>query len=67
MVSRIRSASEIRLRIAFNSVRLGSTIPRESYLRDPRVVFFRFDWRCLFFFRFGLLMMKVPLPTYSAL
>jgi hypothetical protein len=41
--------------------------PGGGYLRDPRVVFFRFDWRCFAFFLFGLLMMKVPLPRYSAL
>ncbi len=30
-------------------------------------MFLRFDWRCFVLLRFGLLMMKVPLPTYSAL
>jgi hypothetical protein len=40
---------------------------RVGYLREPRVVFFRFDWRCFVLLRFGLLMIKVPLPTYSAL
>jgi hypothetical protein len=37
------------------------------YLRDPTVTFFSLDCRSLLLFRFGLLMMKVPLPTYSAL
>jgi hypothetical protein len=38
-----------------------------NYLRDPRATFFNLDWRCFVFFRFGLLMMNVPLPTYSDL
>lgn len=42
-------------------------LPPESYLREPRLTFFRFDWRRLAFLRGGLLMRKVPLPTYSAL
>lgn len=56
---------------------VNSTSPNDStgfgaenaagYLRDPRLTFFRFDWRCFVLLRFGLLMMKVPLPTYSAL
>jgi hypothetical protein len=36
-------------------------------LRDPRLGFFSWDWRVFIFLRFGLLMMNVPLPTYSAL
>ena len=40
---------------------------RADYLREPRRGFFTSVCRTLFFFRFGLLMMKVPLPTYSAL
>ena len=31
-------------------------------LRDPRRGFLSCDWRILIFFRFGLLMTKVPLP-----
>ena len=45
----------------------GDTPLQISYLRDPRLRFFSFVCRCLVFLRCGLLMMKVPLPTYSAL
>ncbi len=45
----------------------GDTPQQDSYLRDPRLRFFNFVCRCLVFLRCGLLMMKVPLPTYSAL
>ena len=38
-----------------------------GYLREPRLGFFRAVWRIFDFLRFGLLMMKVPLPMYSAL
>jgi hypothetical protein len=47
--------------------RRGELETRRDYLRDPRVVFLRCDWRCFVFFLFGLLMLKVPLPRYSAL
>ena len=44
------------------------SFPRNGrYLREPRCGFFRLDWRTLVFFRFGLLITKVPLPRYSAL
>jgi len=35
-----------------------------NYLRAPRTVPFSFDCRRLAALRFGLLMMKVPLPMY---
>jgi hypothetical protein len=38
-----------------------------GYLRAPRRGPFKRDWRSLCGFRLGLLMMKVPLPWYSAL
>ena len=41
--------------------------PTRAYFRLPRSGFFNCDWRALAFFRLGLLMMKVPLPWYSAL
>ena len=37
-----------------------------SYLREPRRGFRSSDWRTLVFLRLGLLILKVPLPTYSA-
>ncbi len=37
------------------------------YFRAPRLGCFKMDCRRLAAFRFGLLMMKVPLPMYSAL
>ena len=37
-----------------------------AYLREPRRGFRSCDWRDLIFFRLGLLILKVPLPTYSA-
>jgi hypothetical protein len=42
--------------------------PRQEvcYFRDPRRGFFTFVCRALAFFRFGLLITKVPLPKYSA-
>jgi hypothetical protein len=39
----------------------------EIYFRAPRWGCFNFDWRRLAALRLGLLMMKVPLPMYSAL
>lgn len=39
----------------------------ENYLREPRLGFFSFVWRVFSLLRFGLLMIKVPLPMYSAL
>lgn len=41
--------------------------PARGYFRLPRCGFFNCDWRALLFFRLGLLIMKVPLPWYSAL
>jgi hypothetical protein len=38
-----------------------------TYLREPRFRFFKRVWRIFAFLRFGLLMMKVPLPMYSDL
>ena len=40
---------------------------RTVYLREPRPGLRSLVWRILCFFRFGLLMVKVPLPKYSAL
>ena len=37
------------------------------YFREPRRGFFRSVWRILIFLRLGLLIMKVPLPRFSAL
>ena len=37
------------------------------YLREPRLGFFSLSWRRFILLRFGLLIMNVPLPTYSAL
>lgn len=34
------------------------------YLRAPRWGLFTRLWRSFIFFRFGLLIMNVPLPTY---
>ena len=42
-------------------------IPRGNYLREPRRGFLRALCLTLIFFRFGLVMTKVPLPKYSAL
>jgi hypothetical protein len=48
--------------------RLPNTPARSSrfciltYFRAPRWGFFNFDWRIFRALRFGLLMMKVPLP-----
>lgn len=39
---------------------------RKDYLRDPRVVPFKADWRRLALLRFGFEIRKVPLPIYSA-
>jgi hypothetical protein len=39
----------------------------ELYFRAPRRGCFNFDCRRFAAFRFGLLMIKVPLPMYSAL
>lgn len=39
---------------------------RPGYLRAPRCGFFTRDWRSLGRLRFGLLIMKVPLPNASA-
>jgi len=38
-----------------------------NYFRAPRCGFFNLVWRRLALVRFGLLMLKVPLPKYSAL
>jgi hypothetical protein len=47
--------------------RLFQNHAEPGYLRDPRLTFFSFVCRIFVFLRDGLLMMKVPLPTYSAL
>jgi hypothetical protein len=41
--------------------------PEEFYFRAPRRGCFNFDCRLFADLRFGLLMIKVPLPMYSAL
>lgn len=41
--------------------------PVIRYLREPRLTFFRRVCRNLAGFRFGLVMIKVPLPMYSDL
>ncbi len=41
--------------------------PTRGYFRLPRCGFFNCDCRALVFFRLGLLIIKVPLPWYSAL
>jgi hypothetical protein len=38
-----------------------------TYLREPRLRFFKRVWRIFAFLRFGLLIMNVPLPMYSDL
>ncbi len=48
-------------------IRRAPTFFYDDYLREPRFRFFRRVWRIFVFLRFGLLMMKVPLPMYSAL
>jgi len=45
---------------------LEPSIENEAYFRAPRRGFFNRDWRSLPDLRFGLLMMKVPLPWLSA-
>jgi hypothetical protein len=40
--------------------------PNAAYLREPRRGFLSSDCRTLIFLRLGLLITKVPLPTYSA-
>lgn len=48
--------------------RVGKTpAPAQTYLRAPLCGLFSLDWRRLCGLRLGLLMMKVPLPWYSAL
>ncbi len=42
-------------------------IPPVSYLREPRLTFLSRVWRIFIFLRLGLLIVKVPLPRYSAL
>jgi hypothetical protein len=42
-------------------------VANQFYFREPRSGFLSWVCRILFFFRFGLLIMKVPLPRYSAL
>ena len=42
-------------------------VANHFYFREPRSGFLSWVCRILFFFRFGLLIIKVPLPRYSAL
>jgi hypothetical protein len=42
-------------------------VSRMGYFRAPRWGLFSWDWRAFLRLRFGLEMMKVPLPTYRAL
>jgi hypothetical protein len=54
----------VRQRVAPAFLPVSGLAP--AYFRDPRCGFFNCDCRILIFFRFGLLMMNVPLPKYSA-